>query len=62
MITPREVLRDYLSLLDILRQNEEATFDKVMEGQLINLTPTQTEADEVNEKQDQSFTAEDIEI
>ena len=62
MITPREVLRDYLSLLDILRQNEEATFDKVMEGQLITLTPTQTESDEVNEKQYQSFTAEDIEI
>ena len=62
MITPREVLRDYLSLLDILRQNEEATFNKVMEGQLINLTPTQTESDEVNEKQYQSFTAEDIEI
>ena len=62
MITPREVLRDYLSLLDILRQNEEATFDKVMEGQLITLMPTQTESDEVNEKQYQSFAAEDIEI
>ncbi len=60
MITPREVLRDYLSLLDILRQNEEATFDKVMEGQLI--TPIQTESDEANEKQYQSFAAEDIEI
>lgn len=62
MITPREVLRDYLSLLDILRQNEDATFDKVMEGQLITLTPIPTTSSESDEKQYQSFTAEDIEI
>lgn len=62
MITPREVLRDYLSLLDILRQNEDATFDKVMEGQLITLAPIPTTSSESDEKQYQSFTAEDIEI
>ena len=31
MITPREIIRDYLTLLNILRDNENATFDKLME-------------------------------
>jgi hypothetical protein len=30
MITPREIIRGYISLLHILRQNPEATFSAVM--------------------------------
>lgn len=30
MITPREMLRDYMTVLNILLQNEEATFDSVV--------------------------------
>lgn len=30
MITPREMLRDYMTVLNILMQNEEATFDNVV--------------------------------
>lgn len=31
MMTPREILRDYMTLLNILLQNETATFDSVVE-------------------------------
>lgn len=31
MITPREMLRDYMTLLNILLQNEDATFASVVE-------------------------------
>ena len=32
MITPREIIRDYLTLLNILRDNKEATFDSLMKN------------------------------
>ena len=32
MITPREVIRDYLTLLNILRDNKEATFEELMKN------------------------------
>ena len=31
MVTPREIIRDYLTLLNILRDNKNASFDKIME-------------------------------
>ena len=37
MITPREMLRDYMTVLNILMQNENATFESVV-GK-INLEP-----------------------
>jgi hypothetical protein len=32
MITPREIIRDFLTLLNILRDNKDATFDKLLRG------------------------------
>ena len=32
MITPREIIRSYISLLHILRQNPEARFETVISG------------------------------
>lgn len=32
LITPREIIRDYLTLLNILRDNPEATFERLLEG------------------------------
>ena len=32
MITPREIIRDFLTLLNILRDNPEATFDALLKG------------------------------
>lgn len=38
MITPREMLRDYMTVLNILMQNPEVTFDQVV-GQAVTLKP-----------------------
>ena len=39
MITPREMLRDYMTVLNILMQNPEATFEQVV-GSAVTLKPT----------------------
>lgn len=41
MITPREMLRDYMTVLNILMQNEDATFESVV-GK-VTLKPTENE-------------------
>lgn len=42
MVTPREIIRDFLTLLDILRENPSATFAKLME----EISPTPKRQDE----------------
>ncbi len=42
MITPREMLRDYMTLLNILLQNEEATFAGIVE-KIVTLRTTEEE-------------------
>ena len=32
LITPREIIRDFLTLLNILRDNKDATFDELMKN------------------------------
>ncbi len=58
MITPREMIRDYLTVLSILMQNPEATFDEVV-GQT---TAENTKAEEPAAKSVGNYTAEDIEF
>ena len=38
MITPREIIRDYISVLNILMQNEEATVEKLLSSGAVKLT------------------------
>ncbi len=45
MITPREMLRDYMTVLDILMQNPEADFARVV-GQSVKLETANTEDDD----------------
>ena len=33
LITPREIIRDFLTLLNILKDNPEATFDELIKGE-----------------------------
>ena len=67
MITPREMLRDYMTVLNILMQNPEASFDDVV-GNHVTLKTDQKEDDVVaEEKPNESpiknkFTADDIEF
>ena len=45
MITPREMLRDYMTVLDILSQNPEADFARVV-GESVKLeTPNTSDED-----------------
>lgn len=67
MITPREMLRDYMTVLNILMQNPEASFDDVV-GNHVTLKTDQKEDEVVaEEKPNESpiknkFTADDIEF
>ena len=56
MITPREMLRDYMTVLNILMQNPSATFDSVVRRK-IDLTAENVSNETVTAK---SKAAEDI--
>ena len=64
MITPREMLRDYMTVLNILMQNPQATFEQVV-GSAVTLRHEGSEDEEKN-VEDQApkatYTAEDIEF
>lgn len=71
MITPREMLRDYMTVLNILMQNESATFESVVKSALGN--DLLKEAEKPSEKDEQAesgaqnhsaraFSAEDLEF
>ncbi len=64
MITPREMLRDYMTVLNILMQNAEVTFDGVMASTLGQTSAEQTEpsADSHSQAEKKMFAAEDIEF
>ena len=47
MITPREMLRDYMTVLNILMQNPDATFEQVV-GSAVTLRPVGGEDDEAD--------------
>ena len=38
MLTPREILRDYMTVLNILMQNEDASFDRILKN-VVGETP-----------------------
>ena len=43
MVTPREIIRDYLTLLNILRDNKNASFENLMEQISFKDSPTATD-------------------
>ncbi len=68
MITPREMLRDYMTVLNILMQNPDASFEQVV-GSAVTLTPENRpgEAEEVTAESTESapakkYTMEDLEF
>lgn len=48
MITPREIIRDYLTMLNILKDNKNATFDKLIGS--VSFTPTLEEEEFIPEE------------
>ena len=67
MITPREMLRDYMTVLNILMQNPEAKFDDII-GTHVTLKTDRSENDDLpaaeptNKDENRKFTANDIEF
>ena len=68
MITPREMLRDYMTVLNILMQNPDATFEEVV-GSAVTLktaygeeTPTEEVASTPPTSPQKSFTIDEIEF
>jgi hypothetical protein len=49
MITPREMLRDYMTVLHILMQNSNVTFEEVL-GSAVTLKTEQSVAEEEEAK------------
>ena len=45
LITPREIIRDFLTLLNILRDNKEATFAELLKNARFEKTPENSEND-----------------
>ncbi len=58
MLTPREILRDYMTVLNILLQNEEASFDRILKNVVGESEIPQKSAETGEEKP--SFDPEDI--
>lgn len=63
MITPREMLRDYMTVLNILMQNDDVTFEQIMHGGLLekNESAENKKNDDVPDTKC-TFTTEDIEF
>jgi len=67
MISPREMLRDYMTVLNILMQNPEAKFDDII-GTHVTLKTDRSENDDLpaaeptNKEENRKFTANDIEF
>ncbi len=58
MLTPREILRDYMTVLNILMQNEEASFDRILANVVGDAPVSAKSAETGGEKPD--FDPEDI--
>ena len=61
LITPREMLRDYMTVLNILMQNENVTFEQVISKAFAG-SEEQSANDSISPKQTDNFSAEDIEF
>ncbi|MBR3685989.1 MAG: ATP-binding protein [Clostridia bacterium] len=67
MITPREMLRDYMTVLNILMQNPDAKFDDII-GTHVTLKTDRSDddglpvAEPTNKEENRKFTANDIEF
>lgn len=64
MITPREMLRDYMTVLNILMQNPDATFEQVV-GSAVTLKTAQDDENESHEERQsggKTYSVEDIEF
>lgn len=67
MITPREIIRDYITVLNILLQNPDTTFSDVVGSGIIKLSHGEDDENDIIDTQDRpqiitDFSATDIEL
>jgi hypothetical protein len=62
MITPREMLRDYMTVLNILMQNEKVTFEQIMARNAESEPEPVAESEDEISAQKKTFSAADIEF
>ena len=62
MITPREMLRDYMTVLNILMQNENVTFEQIISGGYEKAAEIGAEEEKNSERKKDVFSTEDIEF
>ena len=60
MITPREMLRDYMTVLNLLMQNKELSFEEII-GKAVTLkTEADDASDDNNIDEKKEFSLDDI--
>ncbi len=62
LVTPREIIRDYLTLLNILRDNEGADFDDLIQKVSLDSTPLDNGGEEKKTQVSKKITIFDIDI
>ena len=60
LLTPREVTRDFLGLLNILHQNPELSFDTLVNEKGFSVQSAEQNPEEVPDKEDKLFAEFDI--
>lgn len=60
LLTPREVTRDFLGLLNILYQNPDATFDSLINEQGFTVKSAEKDPEQIDEETDDLFAEFDI--
>ena len=60
LLTPREVTRDFLGLLNILYQNPDATFDSLINEQGFAVKSAEKDPEQIDEETDDLFAEFDI--
>lgn len=60
LLTPREVTRDFLGLLNILYQNPDATFEKLIDEQGFAVKSAEKDPEQLDDEADDLFTEFDI--
>ena len=62
MITPREIIRDYLTLLNILKDNKDATFESLMKSSVHQLASTDSSESHTESTERRKINIFDIDI
>ena len=60
LLTPREVTRDFLGLLNILHQNPGTTFDELINKQGFSVQSAEKDPEQIDEESDNLFAEFDI--